>query len=701
MIDDQRLAWSPTTASTEFPDNAAVRAANIELPLPLARVVLCALSRLICAGTAEQRKAPYNVVQLLRVVGSLPFDRYGASEEPAHPDLVAVTAPEGGTAMKRLGVEAVDLTAYWASVQHRADDSSLPAEAALAFVPAPLWPLLGSFVLWGPEQAAARVDAALPTIARTPVKRTSRRRPDGSMLAPGTIETRISGVWKLIECLIDLRSAVHTSVTPALDSTLLESWSVKPKRPDVFAAGAVDAGIDNGGPPIEECARRLRELELDYLQAKPGSRYIRERELLLFSLLVLYGIRLMALSSLKVADYLPDRVLRDGVRGPVLRLYPGKTRRASEEYLLPLPEELAAWLGRWIEVNGFMVGQEAPLFPSTRGDQPLTPNGMYSVIAGKPNGKGSGAFALLPTGDDPYVGWRVHAYRHTAYMLAQQAGVTAKAESPVEYAHVDVVDFASAMVAHALDSSVRNTYRDMDVHKLVRAAALGGWEILRRQGRRIGPDPQAILAARIDLEALREQRHLAEAGQHHAETELDRLHSESGSIEGELLQRATLAGQRHQVAASRHGQDLARLQREIERAEQALAVARDRLVEIEEAVSDDEHAALVADALGTHSPETDGGLAAYLTVQDVADMLTTSTTTIARWIREGLPEGRTGLWTLDAWTAASPRKRRLTVGELDPTHLTEAERRRLVHVRRRRALIDAAPSREITAAGVA
>ena len=291
-IDDERLAWAPTTASTEFPDDDAVRQADIELPLPLARVVLCALSRLICAGTAEQRKAPYNVVQLLRVVGSLPFDRYGASEAPAHPDLVDVTAPEGGTAMKQLGVEAVDLTAYWTSVQHRADDSSLPAEAALAFVPAPLWPLLGSFVLWGPEKAAARVDAALPTVARTPVKRTSRRRPDGSTLAPGTIENRINGVWKLIECLIDLRSAVHTSVTPALDAAFVESWSVKPKRPDVFAAGAVDAGIDNSGPPIEECARRLRELELDYLSARAHSRYVRERRLLLFSLLALYGIRI-------------------------------------------------------------------------------------------------------------------------------------------------------------------------------------------------------------------------------------------------------------------------------------------------------------------------------------------------------------------------------------------------------------------------
>ena len=84
-------------------------------------------------------------------------------------------------------------------------------------------------------------------------------------------------------------------------------------------------------------------------------------------------------------------MLRDGGRGPVLRLYPGKTRRASEEYLLPLPDELAAWFERWIEVNGFTVGQEAPLFPSTRGDKPLTPNGMYAVIAGKPNGNGSGS----------------------------------------------------------------------------------------------------------------------------------------------------------------------------------------------------------------------------------------------------------------------------------------------------------------------
>lgn len=702
MSNDVLLAWVPTTASTEFPDDDAVRAAGIDLPLPLARVVLCALSRLICAGKAEQRKVSYNVVQLLRVVGGLPFDRYGACEPPAHPGLVAVAVPAGATAMKRLGVGGTDLTAYWMSVQHRADDSSLPVEAVLAFVPAPLWPLFGSFVLWGPEQAAARVDAALPTVARTPVKRTSRRRPDGSTLAPGTIENRINGVWKLIECLIDLRSAVHTSGTPALEPTLVEAWSVKPKRPDVFAAGAVDAGIDNSGPPIEECARRLRELELDYLQAKTGSRYFRERRLLLFSLLVLYGIRKSALAKLTVPDYLPSRVLRDGVRGPVLRLFPGKTRRASEEYLLSLPDELAAWIERWIDVNGFRVGQEAPLFPSTRGgDEPLTPNGIYSVVAGKSNGQGSGSFALLPFADDSYVGWRVHAYRHTAYMLAQQAGVTCKAESPVEYAHVDVVDFASAMVAHAFEGSVRNTYRDMEVHKLVRAAAAGGWEILRQQGRRLGPDPEAILAARINLEALLEQRDLAEAGLHHAESELHKLHTESGSLEGDLLQQATLASHRHQVAAFRHSHDLTRLRSEIGQAEHALAVACDELVEIDDTLSDEEHAALVADALGTHNPDTGGGLATSLTVEDVADVFKTSMTTVARWIREGLPEGRTGLWNANAWTAVSPKKRRLTLSELDPAHLTEAERRRLVHVRRRRALIDAAPCQQTTAADAA
>ena len=36
-IDDERLVWAPTTASAEFPDDDAVRQANIELPLPLAQ----------------------------------------------------------------------------------------------------------------------------------------------------------------------------------------------------------------------------------------------------------------------------------------------------------------------------------------------------------------------------------------------------------------------------------------------------------------------------------------------------------------------------------------------------------------------------------------------------------------------------------------------------------------------------------------
>lgn len=179
------------------------------------------------------------------------------------------------------------------------------------------------------------------------------------------------------------------SDAPALDRALLSAWTSKPVRPDVFAAGAVDAEIDNSGPPIEECAIRLRQLEADYEGLPPAHRYFKERRLVLCSLLVLYGRRRGALHRLRAADYVADKVLTDSVRGPALRLFPRKTRRAAEEYWLPLPVELAGWIERWLDHNGYSVGEKgAPMFPSTRGSgQALTADGLRAIIAGKPNGR--------------------------------------------------------------------------------------------------------------------------------------------------------------------------------------------------------------------------------------------------------------------------------------------------------------------------
>src|SRR5262245_30719186 len=96
----RELRWEPTCASVELPDAEAVRSAGLDLELGMARVVLCALSRQICAGNALQRKNTYNTLRLFSVAFSLPYERYGVGEPPAHPELAYPRVPEGGTAMK-------------------------------------------------------------------------------------------------------------------------------------------------------------------------------------------------------------------------------------------------------------------------------------------------------------------------------------------------------------------------------------------------------------------------------------------------------------------------------------------------------------------------------------------------------------------------------------------------------------------------
>lgn len=683
------LKWDPARASVELADERALRQAGIELALPVARTALCALSRLICAGEAEQRPAAYNSLLLLREVCALPFERFGETEPASHPELATASIPAGGTAMRSLACEASDLVAYWRVVRNRGDDACLPLEVVLAFAPAPLWPLVATLIGWGPDRTLAHVEEALVVLAQRPTARSNRRRAEGALIAPGTLKNRITSLWKLMECLVELRAACAQAADPALDRLLLGAWTHKPGRPDVFAAGAVDSDVDTSGPPLDECARRLRDLEADFLNAPAHSRYIRERRLVLFALLMLYGIRLAALARLRVEDYLPDHVLRDGIRGPILRIYPRKKRRAGEEYLLPLPHELAAWIEHWIASNGFQIGEKnAPFFPSTRGQRtPLKANGLGAAIAGKANGIGSGCLALLPhAADDPYHGWGAHQYRHTAYRLAQQAGAQAKDEEPVAFAHVTVGDFASATVAHTLANTVRNTYNDLDVHTLLRATATRGWLILRDAGIRRGPDPADVRQARLHLEALQAEQAQITGDLADIEAELDRLHQQTATLDGDLLNRALIQAKAYDAKTGRLNRELGAITTQIERAHQALSDTLAAEHPIPDELSDEDQQQLLAQALGQQAQ--DPALAATLTVSDLAGILNVGEGAINRWQREGLPAHRAGLWTQEAWEQTTRNNKRLRVDHLNTELLTDPQRRALIRVRRERATID-------------
>jgi hypothetical protein len=97
---------------------------------------------------------------------------------------------------------------------------------------------------------------AAETMAKTPRQRTTRRRAAGEPLSDSTVQHYISGVWQLMDVLLELRSIATTS--PVLPLDLLDAWTTKPKPIYARAYGARPAGQDNSGPPLAACSQRLK-----------------------------------------------------------------------------------------------------------------------------------------------------------------------------------------------------------------------------------------------------------------------------------------------------------------------------------------------------------------------------------------------------------------------------------------------------------
>ena len=82
----------------------------------------------------------------------------------------------------------------------------------------------------------------------------------------------------------------------------------------------------------------------------------------------------------------------------------------------------------------------------------------------------------------------------------------------------------------------------------------------------------------------------------------------------------------------------------------------------------------------------DGELADDLTARDLAEVWATTEQTINRWVRAGFPKTLGALWDKTAWIVEGPRTKRLPVSALDQKRLSEAQKTRLLELRRRRAL---------------
>lgn len=688
----------PTTARQELPNEAALQEAGIALGLIEARLVLTVLSLVIATGCSRTRDKVHQMILGLVAACTLEREYNGIRQPAAHPELPRKGWPSGRTALRQLGIDAQAIAVYWPSSRRRADDACLPLRWVLAFCPAQLWPAVMTFIRWGPARAGVMMEDATIVLAQTRISCGTRRRPAGSRLAFGTIKTRVNAVWQLMAQLIALRERLRATTAPLLPLELLEGWTHTPPRPDLRECGAVRARLDTSGPPLDECAMRLRELAAD-AEAHPR-RLFRWRRLLVLALLCLYGIRVDALRRLEIADYIPSFVFHDGIRGPALRLYPGKTREPDEPYCLPVPQKLASWLEHWIALLGHELGTPGfPMFPGTRPSRRapaggfLDATGMYTFIAGKPNGAGSGSRALLPKNGDPFIGWHPHAFRHTAYVAARRAAKTVKAASPEMHERDDAPDFARAVVGHALVRTPDDVYRDLDQHRLARAAIEEAWRHLWGGGTRRGPDVEAVWSTRTRVEELTAELEAQMSELRLLEDQQQRLLKQSMRTQGEALYQLTFRSHAVQVKSQRISHEIVDIRKQIEAAHAAYGRVLTEEVPLPSDQSEDEYEAALRLALGENTALGDEpALAEELTVSDVAELFGVTVQAVNRWHHQGPPRLRPEPWHTDdnPWRIYHARHKRLQARAINEAALTASQQIRLKEIRRRRAVVDKA-----------
>lgn len=699
---------APTRARTLFPTLEAVHAAGISgITLEESRIVAAVLSRFIASGTSKTRGKVGIMLGLLVPACRVELVRDGELHAAALPDLPTGPLASGATPFNQLGIDHLVMTEYWTITARRADDACMPLAWLLAFVPAPFWEAVATLIRWGPYEAGVRAEEAVIVLARTPIRQGNRRRPEGSSISKGTLENRVDYLWSFMDAIIDLQATVRASANPSLSLVLLESWVKRPTRVDVEACGAREARIDTAGPPIEECSRNLHRLYAEWQNALPNRRYRKLRKLLLQALLPLLGPRLDALRMLDVDDYLPNHLGADGIRSPILRIYPGKTRDLDEAYLLPLPEELAEWIEAWIVLTGRAIGQEGtPLWPS-RQPKPGKPikriseGGLRTSIAGRKGSNGRpDQVALLPRGEDPCFGFNPHAFRHTAYQAAKRAGKRVIDANRTEFGHDDPEDFARAVCGHSLMQSLRDHYLDHHQLRLARAAIAYAWDELWRGGKRHGLDPRAILQHKNEVTVLTATADDLRARLASLHRQQETLAASSATLSGDALNTALIESNRNASETQMVLLDLNRVLEQQQAAEGRLAESLTTEVALSDDLTDEEHARMLSVALATeHEFEAeDEMLADELHVVDLAELFGTRAQTINAWKRTGFPRGRPAPWDPASWVVHGPRNKRLPVSALDLSLLTATQRQRLSEIRRRRAILDNPDRRSLLSA---
>jgi hypothetical protein len=304
------------------------------------------------------------------------------------------------------------------------------------------------------------------------------------------------------------------------------------------------------------------------------------------------------------------------------------------------------------------------------------------MIAGHAASDGTGSWPLLPRGENPYLGYNPHAFRHSAYQLARRAGAQAILENRLAYAHLAPDDFARAVVGHGLIRGTGDFYRDLNQQLLSRVAVEYAWRELRSLPRPHGLDTRRIngTSSRIDVlgEALAERsRELADL-----ESAQRALESKRGTLSGDHLQASVLESNTHVFRLARLQSEIADLSERLEAARRDLDQALSTAVLLDEGDNrtyESELAAALARAASVRANTAASDL--LVTVRQLAGVLEVSLKTVNSWIRNGFPTRSRRLWLDGAWGENDRGIRVLRLDALRDDLLSPIERERL-HVLR-------------------
>lgn len=394
-------------------------------------------------------------------------------------------------------------------------DVPLDLDMLRAFVPAELWRVLVALIADGPELAGDRVNVALAIEAETPIRRDRRHRSDA--VTPS--QSALSGVAGAARAVF--RSLVALGLSPALSGPLQRWQRVPPVSTPVSQQTPGDTTAPARWRVRElwqrldaDIGRRLPDGYADELEAiasmtadqmRRSGLFLLLRIRVVVMLMVVCGMRVGAISRLKVGHYLREWPCPDGEQRPAIAARPGKTRRDEWVSPKPLPTGAAAVIETYLAYMTRRLGPldpDGPLLHAGIRDRPFRRRDITKAVGGVTGRQR----ALIPRGADPTHGYTCHPYRSAcAQMLRSLEAHEWLAANRISASQHWL---AEALLDHALaglDALYGGASKDEDRERLTIVATELTWRMLTTDlGARRGPDGnayRAALQARLALHA--------------------------------------------------------------------------------------------------------------------------------------------------------------------------------------------------------